>query len=297
MQRFGRFKKSGFTLIELLVVIAIIAILIGLLVPAVQKVREAAARLQCSNNMKQIALGLHNYHDAYKHLPPPRGNLGGAFNNFYAPPNAGFTQYMGWMLMPYVEQQPLYNAANTWSAPYFANYGKVVPLFLCPSDVRDLTSVPAGYGAFTSYLGVTGSDQNTSTQINGPTNGIFDVKSNGIKLVQITDGTSNTLMVGERPPSKDLFWGWWAVSDGDCLLATYVTWAFYSGCVFPGIFAPDNTMTGKCSGGNNHFWSNHTGGANWALGDGSVRFMAYSAQPVTIPMATRAGGETFTFPD
>src|SRR5262249_17372215 len=148
---------------------------------------------------------------------------------------------------------------------FFQVYYTVVPLFLCPSDVRDLTNVPKADAAFTSYLGVTGSDPKAADQINGPTNGIFDVKSKGIKLVQITDGTSNTLMLGERPPSKDLYWGWWSVSDYDCLLNTTMQYAFYGGCVFPGIFRPGNSVTGPCSGDSNHFWSNHTGGGNWAL--------------------------------
>ena len=288
-----RIWRAGFTLIELLVVIAIIAILIALLVPAVQKVREAAARTQCQNNLKQIALGLHNYHSTYKRLPPPRGNLGGT-----VPPPGVFTQYMGWMLMtlPFIEQDNLHKGANQWSAGFFANYSKEVPIFLCPSDGR-IQTPGSGNGGLTHYLGVTGGGQSSTLQQTGPTNGIFDVSGIGLRLTDIVDGTSNTLMIGERPTSRDKFWGWWGVSDYDSLLAVDMRWSFYGGCVFPGIFRPGNTQTGPCDGDTNHFWANHTGGAHWALGDASVRYMSYSAQPVTIPMATANGRESFQFPD
>jgi len=314
-----RSRRAGFTLIELLVVIAIIAILIGLLLPAVQKVREAAARSKCSNNLKQIALGLHNYHSAYDKLPSARGDyfityaaaLGYGPNSY--PPYGGlypggFTQYGGWMLtiLPYIEQDALrktmdYTGTN-WSTPFFNNYNKPVTTFLCPSEPRDLTVVPAGDGGFTCYLGVIGSGVgNTSTdgtsEVNRPTNGVFDVKSKGIKFTAITDGTANTLLLGERPPGKDQYWGWWSVSDYDCLLSLRQVNTFYSGCTVPGIFRPEPLgVNGPCNGGNNHFWSYHSGGAQWAMGDGSVRFISYNGQPVTVQMGTKDGNEVFANP-
>jgi prepilin-type N-terminal cleavage/methylation domain-containing protein len=310
-----RITRWAFTLIELLVVIAIIAILIGLLLPAVQKVREAAARIRCANNLKQIGIGLHNYHVVYNNLPPPRGDyfvpyayaLGYNANNIgqsglYP---GGFTQYGGWMvsLLPYVEQDNLRKTMNytgtSWSGPFFNNYGTIVKTYQCPSDGRSGTKPPAGDGAGTSYLGVTGSNNDLTSQFFGPTNGIFDVSSTGVRLTDITDGTTNTLMVGERPWSYDQYWGWWSVSDYDCLLSTQdqIGPNFYGGCQSPGTFraptAPPGTTNAAnvCSGDSNHFWSWHTSGSNWLLGDASVRFMPYSAQAVTIPMGTRNLGE------
>jgi prepilin-type N-terminal cleavage/methylation domain-containing protein/prepilin-type processing-associated H-X9-DG protein len=281
-------RRVGFTLIELLVVIGIIGILIGLLLPAVQKVREAATRLECQNKLKQIGLALHAYHDTYKHLPPPRGNH---------LTTQVFTEFRGWMceILPFIEQNNLASQmyTNPWYVGFFATYNTPVDAYICPADPRDLHSVPAGNGALTSYLGVTGSDNDVNIQFNGPTNGIFDIASKGIRLTDITDGTSNTLMVGERPPANDLFEGWWGASDYDCLLSTrqlYGDLFGAPGCVLPGMFGP-GSLKGPCRGDTNHFWSFHNGGANWVLGDGSVRFLPYSASAMTIPLGSRNGGE------
>jgi prepilin-type N-terminal cleavage/methylation domain-containing protein len=303
-------RKRGFTLIELLVVIAIIAILIGLLVPAVQKVREAAARIQCANNMRQIGIGLHNYHSSYNHFMPPRGDLQSPNQN------GVYTVYGGWMcnLLPYVEQDNLSKALTHYPTfspgtfgtnnGFFGNFGKPVKTYQCASDPRIQNPPPnVTYGGMTWYLGVTGNNGAPGSppptdpwggQIFGPTNGIFDVSNQyGIRFADITDGTSVTLMVGERPPAADLYWGWWSVSDYDCLLGVYDLEGqlIGEGQNYPGIFRAPTTRPVNQGKESNHYWSYHTGGSNWLMGDASVKFISYQSQPATIPLASRNGGE------
>jgi prepilin-type N-terminal cleavage/methylation domain-containing protein/prepilin-type processing-associated H-X9-DG protein len=277
-------KHLGFTLIELLVVIAIIAILIGLLVPAVQKVREAAARLQCENNLKQIGLGVHNFHDTFKRFPKSYG--GGALSWTH-------------QILPYIEQ------ANTQKLTmFYAESGTVIPVFICPSDPNNQGKVyTSGKQAFalTSYLCNTG--KNYLDFRTGDTGVMHLYPSNkGIKIENITDGSSNTLLMGERPPAIDTFWGWWLSADYDCAM-----WAINPNtgpsskdqagnrCPNPAIFSVGNPNN-PCD--LNHWYSMHSGGANFGLCDGSVRFFGYDAGPTLIPaMATRAGGEVVTVPD
>jgi prepilin-type N-terminal cleavage/methylation domain-containing protein/prepilin-type processing-associated H-X9-DG protein len=179
----GRVRRQGFTLIELLVVIAIIAVLIGLLLPAVQKVREAAARTQCENNLKQLGLACHNYHGTYNKLPAALANT----NNYSV-----FVQ-----LLPYVEQQNLYNiilsqvAANKGSLIGVVGYNTPLKVYQCPSDPSYSTS-----GASITLSGNAYSYGQCSYASNYLVFG--RPMTGGFGLTQITDGTSNTILMGEQ---------------------------------------------------------------------------------------------------
>jgi prepilin-type N-terminal cleavage/methylation domain-containing protein len=187
-------RRSGFTLIELLVVIAIIAILIALLVPAVQRVREAAARTQCQNNLKQIGLALHNHHDALKAFPPGGGGpLTGTL------PQNRFSAHS--FLLPYIEQDGAFKQivyAAIPDAPANAvPRAQVIPIFICPSDGQP---APAGW-AGSSYGGNYGSDIAWGKDASGAT-GVFwfaaAATDLGARFADIVDGSSNTAAFSER---------------------------------------------------------------------------------------------------
>jgi prepilin-type N-terminal cleavage/methylation domain-containing protein/prepilin-type processing-associated H-X9-DG protein len=292
--------RRAFTLIEILVVIAIIAVLLALLLPAVQKVREAAARMRCANNLKQLGLALHHSHDANQKFPQ-------AYNeywNFCEPADVmsdpDFRPRKSWaaLLLPYVEQQ------NIESRGVLAAQREDVTVFLCPSDPRYAMPSDGGHYKYlgdrfglTSYLAVEGSvyargpsDTNLNLEFGGPKDGIL-YRSSDTRLTDVTDGTSNTVMLGERPPSPspELDWGWWAWSAYDSALAVVDSRNLINlSCPKPSVYGSAR-IDDPC--GVHHYWSLHPGGANWLFGDGSVRFVSYSAAPILPALATRAGGE------
>ncbi len=337
-------QKKGFTLVELLVVIAIIGILIGMLLPAVQQVREAARRTDCSNKMRQVVLALHNYEGVFKRFPPAHciGTSAGwgdplwyrevppqGYNELNGYPNIGPFWSWSMRIAPYLDFNNLYDVVNFspnssgwpwWQQfpPESGNTGDICgaksPLFICPSDGR--SEEPwIGDGnhraTIASYLGVNGRNQFLET---GGQDGILYVNSK-ITFTGIKDGTSSTLIVGERPPAANLEWGWqWAGAGGSPGNVYFGTADVVLG-VHERVTKPnaspvyDYFRKGTADDPDNlhryHFWSQHPQGGNWAFADGSVHFLSYSTDnasngtstppgPITIleKLATRAGYET-----
>lgn len=288
--------RNGFTLVELLVVIAIIGILIGMLLPAVQQVREAARRTTCANNLRQQALANLNYESAHMNFPPglnvpiDQGSgsfstgLAGAINLQTEPIHDRFGSWMVWTL-PFQEQNNLYDQLDLTQRDYVNADGpdspaaNNVPALVCPSDIPEKTVQYRDFHfGVNSYLGVAGLQ----------TWYYFDISFDGVlhynsktTFGMISDGSSNTLLIGERY-SKDREWenfknyrGWaWSnrTAARDCLA---------------GMIKPINYMLPEGSGPNpgfsltdkkfNSFSSAHPGGANFAMADGSVQFVTLTS--------------------
>jgi prepilin-type N-terminal cleavage/methylation domain-containing protein/prepilin-type processing-associated H-X9-DG protein len=304
-----RRTRTAFTLIELLVVIAIIGILIGLLVPAVQKVREASNRMACANNMKQIVLASHCFHDTYSYFPTNSQNEGAW--NWSFQKNAKSWSWLA-RLLPYLEQQNLLTQLNVDQdtlGQHTALLTIGLNVFYCPSDdARDrnpsddranlgkLSGDPWTYAATSNYKGVTGDCwcygnyanqcSNTCNGLNTG-NGIFasrdDIPTNKVDIASVTDGTSNTFLIGEDIPA----------------LNAHCTWPYANGSLGTCAIPPNHNVP---YGGSNiylgwpdlySFRSRHPGGLQFGFADGSVRFISDTI-PLTVyrALASRNGGES-----
>jgi prepilin-type N-terminal cleavage/methylation domain-containing protein len=289
------FSRRGFTLIELLVVIAIIAILIGLLLPAVQKVREAAARMSCTNNLKQIGLAFHNHNDVLGYLP--NGGKNGCDSPIHpniaanCASNPNYTYHTSpyiypgtvplsrtewawtYQILPYIEQDPLYRTTNHTTVRKTP-----VKIYFCPSR-----RAPIAYGneAKGDYAGNSGSSTGA-----GSTSGVM-VRGglNKVRLTDIIDGTSNTAMVGEKRMKLDRFNA--AYDDNESFMAAgWETELIRAAVTDPDTgtsWGPNRDITRTTNppftdlnSGLHQFGSSHTSGCNFVLGDGSVRHVGFN---------------------
>lgn len=279
-------RARAFTLIELLVVIAIIAILIGLLLPAVQKVREAAARMRCSNNLKQMGLGVHNFHDAYGKLPPSRIA----------------DQFATWMvlILPYIEQDNLYRGWDLnlrYQQQDFAtfNHTAQVPVYLCPSRRSPPQIGTLNEQIATAPKGALGDYAAASSDTTANVPGAYDMNdANGsiitgirtgtqwdsqTRLTSITDGTSNTVLIGEKHVRR----GFFGNTGGDRTIWNGDTIDIFARAAGPGLGLVGDPNTAS----NQRFGSYHTGVCQFVFGDGSVRALKVTTPEATLSMLVR----------
>ena len=307
-------RRRGFTLIELLVVIAIIAVLIALLLPAVQKVREAASRIKCVDNLKQLGLAMHNYHDTMQTFPPAYMNKGGSYLNSGFPFTHGFAPF----LLPYIEQQTLYNLYR-WDLPQYVPenepvFATQVRLFQCPSAPapdRYFMRGPFAYfgtksacGDYTNTLGVDpllaqlgwvdtvgdyrGALTNTPTPFLS-----LSPNPTGTRFVSILDGTSTTILLTEDAGRPRV---WQASKAGPDQMLTGGPWNHFKGeIILEGSSFDGMVQPGPCAlncTNDEEIYAFHTSGANAVFVDGHVRFLQSGMDLRTMArLITRAGGE------
>ncbi|HEY7308017.1 MAG TPA: DUF1559 domain-containing protein [Gemmataceae bacterium] len=306
-------NRLGFTLIELLVVIAILAVLIGLLLPAVQKVREAANRLKCANNLKQLGLAMHNYHDTRNMFPPAYINKGR-----YVPYR--FNDTHGWapFLLPYIEKQALSNLYR-WGFPQYTPENQPVvahqlPIFQCPSTPeqdRYMTTGPfAAFGTkgacgdYTIALGVdpvlaqlhwvdtVGNCRGALTNTPTPALGLSPNPA-GTRITDIMDGTSTTILITEDAGRPRL---WQAGKEGPNNALEGGPWDHFKGpIILQGSSSNGLTKPGQCAlncNNDQEVYAFHTGGANAVFVDGSVHFLKFGMDiRIMAALITRAGLE------
>ena len=303
--------RKAFTLVELLVVIAIIAVLIGLLLPAVQKVREAASRVKCQNNLNQVGLALHNFNDTHHGYFPP-GQVTGPY------PEAGvyWPQHHGWavFILPFIEEENLGKLYHLelWSADQLNQKVVAHPLkiFQCPSapeqnrfyyDWPFNTTTPPGKGACGDYASIWGVDPNyvdilvanDLIQRPGDYRGVL-APNDMASFSQIFDGTSNTILVTEDAGRPKL---WQNGRPGQDQINNGAVWAGYNNGFYVHGSNKDGTVVawGPCAmncTNDRQVYSFHTRGANFLFADADVRFLSASMSFRTLAaLATRDGGE------
>lgn len=284
--------RRAFTLIELLVVIAIIAVLIALLLPAVQQAREAARRTQCRNNLKQIGLAMHNYHDTFGTLPP--GDLSGGYSR-----TSAFVS-----ILAFIDQAPMYNVYD-FNVPHTDAVNRQVvsqriPAYLCPSAVIrrqvPIVNCDTNDRAPGTYAGSSGSGDPWGTRISGnPNDGlIVNLDSGPVRMRDVIDGTSNTFLVGESAWNfQDYLFSFGPCSGQVRYGFTYWSSPYPLSTLFTtrGPFNPkrlDGDSTRLAS-----FRSDHVGGVQFVMGDGAVRFVSENTDSNLLrALSSRAGNET-----